>query len=77
MLDQRDNVLRLPTPVILPGDEVYLYDAATSRLVKRKIQPGISNWQYTQVLSGLSSGDRVVRSIDREGVAAGALVRPE
>ncbi len=77
VLDQRENVLRVPSSVILPGGEVYLYDPATSRLVKRKIEPGISNWEYTQILSGLSAGDRVVRSIDREGVATGALVRPE
>jgi HlyD family secretion protein len=54
-----------------------LYDAATSTISSRAIETGIANWEFTEVLGGLVAGDRVVSSIDREGVAAGAAVKPE
>jgi HlyD family secretion protein len=77
VLDKRDDVVRVPTAVILPGDTVYLYDAKTSRIAARKIERGLANFEYTEVRSGLEPGDRVVRTVDREGVRDGALVRPE
>jgi HlyD family secretion protein len=70
-------VLRLPTSVILPDKTVYVLDAATSTLALRRIETGIANWEYTEILGGLSAGDRVVSSVDREGVADGAFVTPE
>jgi HlyD family secretion protein len=63
--------------VILPDKTVYVLDAATGMLAKRAIQTGISNWEFTEILSGLAAGDRVVSSIDREGVVDGALVVQE
>jgi len=41
-------------------------------LEERKLQTGLSNWTYTEVRSGLQPGDRVVLSVEREGVVAGA-----
>jgi HlyD family secretion protein len=40
-------------------------------LVERKLKTGLSNWQFTEVLEGLSGGERVVTSLEREGVKAG------
>lgn len=77
LLAREENALRLPTSVIVDGGDVFVYDDETGRLSRRRIETGISNWEYTQVLGGLREGDRVVSSIDREGVADGALVRPE
>jgi HlyD family secretion protein len=77
ILDERTDTLRLPTAVILPDKTVYLYDAATGTIVARPIETGIANWEFTEVLGGLSAGDRVVSSIDRDGVVAGAAVTPE
>ena len=77
VLDQRDLVLRVPTSVILPDKTVYVFDAATQKIVARKIEPGIANWQYTEITSGLAEGDRIVSSIDRDGVSDGASAVPE
>jgi HlyD family secretion protein len=77
VLDERADTLRVPTSVILPDKTVYVFDAATSTLATRAVETGIANWEYTEVLGGLAAGDRVVSSIDREGVADGALVEPE
>jgi HlyD family secretion protein len=77
VLDVRDSTLRVPTSVILPDKTVYVFDPATRQLESRQIEAGIANWEYTEVLSGLSEGERVVSSIDREGVRDGAAATPE
>jgi HlyD family secretion protein len=77
VLDHRDDVLRLPTSVILPDGNVYVYDEAAGTIALRPVETGLSNWEYTQIVFGLAAGDRVVSSIDREGVRDGAKVTPE
>jgi HlyD family secretion protein len=77
VLDQRDSVLRVPTAVILPNKTVYVFDPATRTLASRAVELGIANWEYTEIVRGLAEGDRIVSSIDRDGVADGALAVPE
>jgi HlyD family secretion protein len=77
VLEERADTLRLPTSVILPDKTVYVFDAATSTISSRAVQTGIANWEFTEILGGLAAGDRVVSSIDRDGVVAGAAVAPE
>ena len=77
VLDERADTLRLPTSVILPDETVFLLDPTTSRIAPRKVEIGIANWEYTEILGGVEAGDRVVSSVDRDGVADGALVTAE
>ncbi len=77
VLDERDSVLRVPTAVVLPDKTVYVFDTASQLLASRPIETGVANWEYTEVVRGLAEGDRVVSSIDREGVRDGALAIPE
>jgi HlyD family secretion protein len=67
----RENVVRVPTSALLEGGRV-LVGAADGKLAERKLQTGLANWEYTEVLEGLAAGDRVVTSLEREGVKAGA-----
>jgi len=77
LLAEEHDALRIPTSVIVNGADVFVYDENTGRLARRTIETGVANWEYTQVLDGLREGDRVVSSVDREGVVDGALARPE
>jgi HlyD family secretion protein len=77
VLDERADTLRLPTSVILPDETVFLLDPATGRIATRPVELGIANWEYTEILGGLATGDRVVSSVDRDGVVDGALVTAE
>ena len=77
ILDSRDNVLRVPTSALLEGGRVLRYDPATGKLEERQLKTGVANWEYTEVLDGIKAGDRIVMSLEREGVKAGALVKPE
>ena len=48
---------------------------ADGTLQERQIKAGLANWEFTEVLEGLAAGDKVVTSLEREGVKAGARVR--
>jgi len=71
-----ENVLRIPTQTLMEGNQVLLY-GANGVLEKRAVKIGLANWEYTEVTAGLSEGDRIVSTLDRPGVNAGARVRPE
>jgi HlyD family secretion protein len=73
LLKQKDRTLRLPAEAILENHRVLLIDA-DNVLHEQSFQPGLSNWSFTEVLSGLKAGDKVVTSVGKEGVAAGATV---
>lgn len=76
-LEVRDEVLRIPTEAVLEGYRVLVYRPEDGRLEERRFEPGLANWNHTQVLSGLEAGERIVVSVGRAGVEAGALVAPE
>jgi len=67
----RDNVVRIPTPALMPGNRVLALTAG-GLLEERKIETGLANWEFTEVKAGLVRGDKVVTSLEREGVKAGA-----
>ncbi len=73
VLERREAVLRLPTTAILAGDRVLV--VADGRLAERTIEKGLSNWQWTEVRSGLELGSSVLATLDREGLQPGARVR--
>lgn len=77
VLEERASTLRLPSSVILPDKTVYVFDATTGRISSRAVQTGIANWEFTEIVGGLTAGDKVVSSIDREGVRDGAIATVE
>lgn len=77
VLEKHDNVLRVPTETVLEGSNVLVYRESDGTLEMRHIESGLSNWRYTEVVSGLAEGERVVVSVDREGVEAGVPATPE
>lgn len=71
ILAVRDDVVRVPTSALLEGGRV-LVTGADGKLEERKIKIGLANWEFTEVTEGLKAGDRVVTSLERVGVKAGA-----
>ncbi|MEJ2480931.1 MAG: efflux RND transporter periplasmic adaptor subunit [Acidihalobacter sp.] len=71
ILASHPNVLRVPTEAVINGNEVYVLDKTSGRLKLTRIEPGLSNWNWTEVVSGLQAGQEVVTSVDRKGVAEG------
>ena len=70
ILTSRQNVLRIPTATLIEGDRVLLFEEGV--LVERQVSTGLRNWDFTEILSGLSEEDQVVTSLDRTEVIAGA-----
>ena len=79
VLDARKNTLRIPTHAILDGKRVFVYLPDRKVIRERSIQAGLSNWEYTEVISGLKPGEQVVVNVDRSGIAdeAPAVVMKE
>jgi HlyD family secretion protein len=72
ILDEKTSVLRIPTEAVLEGNSVLVLSTA-ERLELREITTGLKNWEWTEVTDGLSEGEEVVVSVDREGVEDGVL----
>jgi HlyD family secretion protein len=73
ILSAHEDVLRIPTSALLEGGRVLLLQEG--RLVERVLDLGLRNWDFTEVRSGLEPGARVVVSLDRPEVVAGARAR--
>jgi len=72
----RDGAVRIPTPALMPGNRVLVL-GENGVLEERRIETGLSNWEFTEVKTGLARDERVVTSPEREGVKAGARAMPE
>ena len=70
IVDKVSDVLRIPTEAVLEGNKVYRLNPA-GPLQQLEVKTGLHNWAWTQVLDGLQEHDRVVVSVDREGVKDG------
>lgn len=77
ILQARDKVLRIPTAAIQSGGRVLVFNPESGKLDERKIKAGLANWEFTEVLDGLSAGERIVVSLEKEGIKSGASVTPD
>jgi HlyD family secretion protein len=72
ILDVRQESLRIPTEAVLDGKRVFVY-LSDEKIIKARIfESGISNWDYTEVVSGLKLDELVVVNVDLAGVKDGA-----
>lgn len=69
ILKRHADVLRIPTRALLDGNRVLLL--RNGMLEEKALKTGLSNWEYTEIVSGIQAGDRVVVSLERSGVKAG------
>lgn len=71
VLDVRNDVLRVPTAALKQDGKVLVLEA--DRLVERAVRTGLTNWEHSEITAGLVAGERIVTSLDRAGVKAGAV----
>jgi HlyD family secretion protein len=74
LLEVRENVLRIPTPTLQEGSRVLRLDSVTNTLESRQVKVGLANWEFTEVKEGLQAGDRIVLSLEKEGIKPGVRV---
>ena len=76
IVDTSEDTLSIPSQAVMGGDSVYLINS-DGTISEKEIEVGLSNWQLTEVLSGLSLDDQIVLSIDRKGLEDGVKVSVE
>jgi HlyD family secretion protein len=74
LLATKPQALRVPSEAVLEKNKVLLIKA-DGLLEERSFVPGLVNWNNVEVLSGLTAGDKIVLSVGKEGVIAGAYAR--
>ncbi|HUU00280.1 MAG TPA: efflux RND transporter periplasmic adaptor subunit [Myxococcota bacterium] len=70
------DVLNVPTNAVMRKgqvEQVYILQNGCARL--RDIKTGMNNWEWTQVVEGLTEGERVIVSLETKGLANGVRVR--
>lgn len=72
VLAVKDDILRVPTAAIQEGGKVLVLNQEGGRIEERPVKTGIANWEFTEVLEGLQGGEKIVTSLEKEGVKAGA-----
>ncbi|NWL79474.1 efflux RND transporter periplasmic adaptor subunit [Pseudomonas taiwanensis] len=76
LLAQREQTLRVPTESLLEGGKVLRYDPSNGHLREQKVEIGLANWRWSEVKNGLAPGDRILPSLQQEGLADGSVVSP-
>ncbi len=76
LIASKQQALNVPAEAVLENNRVLLMQA-DGLLVERTFTPGLANWNTVEVLSGLNVGDKVVLSVGRDGVVAGAYAREQ
>ncbi|MDH4190221.1 MAG: efflux RND transporter periplasmic adaptor subunit, partial [Betaproteobacteria bacterium] len=71
VIEAHDDVIRIPTSALMPGNRVLVL-GIDGVLEERRLDVGLANWEYSEARAGLARGERVVTSLDRERVKAGA-----
>ncbi len=77
IIDVHGDSLRIASEALLEGNRVYLYDPDFGTISEVSVETGLSNWQFTEIFSGLEQGQMIVSSIDKEGLADGVVVKIE
>jgi len=70
LLSAKEDVLRIPSYALVEGTRVLVLRDGVLRTTP--VQTGLRNWDWTEVTSGVSAGELVVTSLDREEVKDGA-----
>lgn len=73
VLERQVDVLRIPSEALMDGNQVWRVDD-DNRLERVSVAVGLSNWNFTEIRSGLEPGDRIVLSLGMDGLAAGVRV---
>ncbi len=73
VLERREKVLRVPTFAVIDGQRVFAIEKG--RAVSRSVKVGLRSWEWSEILSGLREGERVITSLDRPGLKESVPVR--
>jgi len=70
----QEDVLSIPSDALIEGNQVLVLADDGETLKKVELELGLSNWNWTQVVSGLELGQKVLTSLDNPAASEGARV---
>lgn len=74
ILDANTSALRVPTDLLV--DEKFVLLVNQKNLIERReLVLGLSNWHFSEVISGVRKGDKIVGNIGTQGLVEGAEVK--
>ncbi|GHT92908.1 acriflavin resistance protein [Betaproteobacteria bacterium] len=65
ILASRDNTLRIPTAALREGNRVWVR-GKDGVVIERTIEAGIANWEQTEIVAGLSAGEKIITSFAQD-----------
>ncbi len=71
IISTSNNTLKIPSESIIDGKKVFVFSPADMRIQEVEITPGLANWAFTEVLSGLKEDQHVVTNVDKPGLKDG------
>lgn len=74
ILDVRTDTLKVPSEAVMDGNAVYVFSGQDGTISKRTFTAGLSNWAFTEVVSGLDEGLQVVVNVDKPELKDGVTV---
>jgi HlyD family secretion protein len=72
ILSVKNDVLRIPPSTLFEGNKGFVVERETLSI--RPVEIGMRNWNFVEILGGLSEGDSIVTSLDQEGLKEGLKV---
>lgn len=71
----KENALQVPTSSVMEREgEKFVYRVRNGTIERSDVSTGVSNWDQTEILSGLSPGDLVVTSLEIKDLSPGSRV---
>jgi HlyD family secretion protein len=72
---RKEDALQVPSSAVMEREgQKFVYIVRGGKIVRSDITTGISNWDRTEVLSGVSPGDDVVTSLEIKDLGPGSRV---
>jgi HlyD family secretion protein len=71
----KDNVPLIPSAALMERDaKKFVYVVSGGKAVRRDVTVGVSNWDRTEILTGVSPGEDVVTSLEIKDLSPGSRV---
>lgn len=71
----KDNVMLAPSSAVMEREgQKFVFVVQDGKVTRKNVTSGISNWERTEILSGISQGDAVVTSLEIKNLNPGSRV---
>lgn len=71
----KDNVVLAPSAAVMEREgQKFVFVVVNGKAVRKDVTTGISNWERTEILGGISPGDAIITSLEIKNLAPGSRV---